>query len=219
MVKLRKLTMLLCVPMVFGLLTGCGPTADATKDSTKNTEVSSEDTTEISEQTQNSEQQDSQTEESEQKEPQTEGSEQEEPETEVNKPVDSETQKEEALTEAVLNAELQRVADEASILEEQLEGAMSQAELNEFSAKIYQLWDNELNALWAQLEDTLEKEDLEELRKDQKAWIQQKETKMNEAGAEYEGGSIKPMVVWGCGAEITKDRVYVLADMLKKSLN
>lgn len=50
----------------------------------------------------------------------------------------------------------------------------------------------------------------EELR-----WIADKEAAVQEAGAEFEGGSMQPLIMNQKAAALTSDRVYELADKLK----
>lgn len=50
----------------------------------------------------------------------------------------------------------------------------------------------------------------EELR-----WIADKEAAVQEAGVEFEGGSMQPLIMNQKAAALTRDRVYELADKLK----
>lgn len=49
----------------------------------------------------------------------------------------------------------------------------------------------------------------------QKDWISNKENEMKKAGSEYEGGSIRPMIEYLKGAELTRNRVYELIELVK----
>ena len=53
------------------------------------------------------------------------------------------------------------------------------------------------------------------LTKEQLDWIAMKEASMKEAGAEVEGGSMYGMVVNQRGAELTKERVYELMEIVE----
>lgn len=46
-------------------------------------------------------------------------------------------------------------------------------------------------------------------------WIADKEAAVQEAGAEFEGGSMQPLIMNQKAAALTSDRVYELADKLK----
>lgn len=92
---------------------------------------------------------------------------------------------------------------------------LTQLEYNEKSQLLYQIWDSDLNAIWSELKVILDEEAFDELLQEQRAWIQAKETEVKEAGAEYEGGSIQPMVMSLKAAELTKTRVYELLEYLE----
>ncbi|MCD8238747.1 MAG: DUF1311 domain-containing protein [Clostridiales bacterium] len=89
--------------------------------------------------------------------------------------------------------------------------ALTQWEMNVAADELYRLWDDTLNNVWAILEEGLSEEDMAALREEEQEWIEYKEAQIDEAGAEYEGGSMQPMVRAMEGAELTKARVYDLA--------
>jgi len=91
---------------------------------------------------------------------------------------------------------------------------LTQADLNEKSHLIYQIWDTTLNEIWEILKRNLNAEDMEALTKEQLEWIAMKEASMKEAGKEVEGGSMYGMVVSQRGAGLTKERVYELLEMV-----
>lgn len=104
----------------------------------------------------------------------------------------------------------------AGALEESIENdPLSQAELNEKSQQMYEQWDDALNALWAVLKKTLAEDKMSELLLEQRTWIAEKEQTVSEAGAEYEGGSMQPLIENLKATELTKERVYELLDMLE----
>lgn len=91
---------------------------------------------------------------------------------------------------------------------------LSQAEMNEKSQLIYDLWDGQLNKAWDILKKNLNADDMSALTREQLDWIAMKEASMKEAGAEVEGGSMYGMVVSQRGAELTKERVYELMEIV-----
>lgn len=93
---------------------------------------------------------------------------------------------------------------------------LTQAEMNTKSKELYDVWNNALNTLWAELKNTLPEEEFEVLMEEQRAWISAKEKAVEEAGKEYEGGSIYSLVVNSEAAEWTEMRVYELYEILKK---
>lgn len=92
---------------------------------------------------------------------------------------------------------------------------LTQTEMNEKSQELYELWDGALNYLWGELKNTLSEEEFEELRDVQRTWISEKEKSVEEAGKEFEGGSLYPTIVNGEAADITEKRVYELYELLK----
>lgn len=92
---------------------------------------------------------------------------------------------------------------------------LTQAELNQKSQELYQLWDDALNELWGKLRDSLPEDEFDKLLDEQLDWIEDKETVAKEAGKSYEGGSVYPLIVNSEAARITEDRVYELYKLLK----
>ena len=93
--------------------------------------------------------------------------------------------------------------------------ALTQMEMNEKSQELYELWDGALNYLWSELQNVLSEDEFGELRDKQRTWISEKEKTVEEAGKEFEGGSMYSMVVNGEAAGITEERVYELYELLK----
>lgn len=111
---------------------------------------------------------------------------------------------------------LASVEASAAELESSVEhDALTQTELNEKTEQLYQLWDSALNQLWSVLKQTLDEKEMEQLLTEQREWIAEKEAAAAEAGAEYEGGSMQPMAVNLKAAELTRDRVYELLELLE----
>ena len=92
---------------------------------------------------------------------------------------------------------------------------LTQAELNEKTQQLYEIWDDILNEIWSILKRNLSPEEMRELTEEQLEWIASKEQSMKEAGADVEGGSMYGMVVGQKGAELTKERVYELLTKLE----
>ena len=81
--------------------------------------------------------------------------------------------------------------------------------------KLYKLWDDELNSIWGRLKEKLDKETMEALTLEEKEWIKYKEAEVKKAGAEWEGGSMQPMIESDMASTLTRERVYVLAAYLR----
>ncbi len=91
---------------------------------------------------------------------------------------------------------------------------LTQADMNEKSQALYTLWDDALNNLWGELKSNLPEKEFEKLLNEQRTWITQKENAVKEAGKEFEGGSLYPLIVNGEAARITEERVYELYELL-----
>lgn len=112
--------------------------------------------------------------------------------------------------------ELASVEEQAAELENKMQKEpLTQMELNTLTEELYKLWDSELNQIWNQLKNSLDEDTMEELTEEERNWISGKEQIVQEAGAEYEGGSMQPMIENEKAAELTKNRVYELIKYLK----
>ncbi len=77
------------------------------------------------------------------------------------------------------------------------------------------MWDAALNQTWNVLKQILDEEAMSALTAEELEWIALKEQAVAEAGAEYEGGSIRPMIMDLKAAEMTEERVYELMNLLE----
>ncbi len=93
--------------------------------------------------------------------------------------------------------------------------AATQTDLNISAAEMYQQWDAVLNQLWSVLKETLDTETMGALTVEEREWIEKKEQAVEEAGAEFEGGTMQSMAMGMKGAELTKARVYELLQLLE----
>lgn len=115
-----------------------------------------------------------------------------------------------------IDEELADIEAQAAVLEEALySNELPQIELNRTSAELYKLWDDELNAIWARLKDKLDEETMETIRAEQREWIAYKESEVEAEGAEYGMGTMRALVENDKAAELTKERVYELAELLR----
>lgn len=115
-----------------------------------------------------------------------------------------------------IKSELSRVENEVEILEKKLyeDETLKQSDMNDLSYDIYVLWDDLLNDMWKVIKENLDEESMDELLKEQREWIDEKEKAVKEAGNEYAGGSMAPLVSNQKAAELTKERVYELVPYL-----
>lgn len=114
-----------------------------------------------------------------------------------------------------LNQELAGVEAQCQILWDALNsGSMNQKEMNQAAGQCYTIWDDELNVLWDRLTPLLTEEEHTNYLAEQRAWIQEKEAAIQEAGQEWGGGSGRPLAESTAGKNWTRKRCYVLAGYL-----
>lgn len=116
----------------------------------------------------------------------------------------------------------ERIAAEISYSEErdeelqaELQAAATQTDMNLAGAEILKNWDDTLNTVWGMLMSELGEADKEALRKEEREWIADKDAQVLAAGKGNEGGSMQPLIEAQKAAELTKDRVYELAEYAK----
>lgn len=115
-----------------------------------------------------------------------------------------------------ISEELTQIEETAQELQNKLQNdSLSNSEMLQVSAELYELWDDELNMLWARLKNTLDSDSMDRLTKEERAWIKEKEQKIKEAGSELESASEQSLVENTEGADLTRERVYELAEYLK----
>ena len=108
------------------------------------------------------------------------------------------------------------IKEESDTIKTSLKNASTQIDMNMNASELYKLWDEALNYLWGELKVSLPEEEFGKLKDEQNTWIRQKEQAMEDAGKEFTGGSMYPLVVNEKGASLTEERVYELYDVLKE---
>ena len=111
--------------------------------------------------------------------------------------------------------EISGTEEQTAALNRRMQNAQTQTELNQLAGQKYQVWDNELNSVWKCLEGTLSKDAMERLRAEERTWISRKEKAMQQEAAAYGSGSMASMAYAEKGTELTRARVYVLAEYLR----
>ena len=111
--------------------------------------------------------------------------------------------------------EINGAEEQTAALNRRMQAAQTQTELNQLAGQKFQVWDNELNSVWKRLENTLSKDAMDRLRAEERTWISQKEKAMQQEAAAFGGGSMASMAYAEKGTELTRARVYVLAEYLK----
>ena len=115
-----------------------------------------------------------------------------------------------------LDAYMESVREQSDAIKTSLnQDPLNQYELNEKSLELFELWDGALNHIWDALERRLPEDEFAKLQDEQITWIADKEKAVEEAGADFQGGSIYPLIVNGEAAAITEERVWELYELLK----
>lgn len=92
---------------------------------------------------------------------------------------------------------------------------LTQLDMNMKSQELYELWDEALNYLWGEVKNTLSEDEFAILLDQQRVWIADKEKAVEEAGQQFEGGSMYSLIVNMEAAKITEERAYELYELLK----
>lgn len=87
---------------------------------------------------------------------------------------------------------------------------------SEVSSKLwsyYEIWDKELNDIYAQLTSSLSGEALEKMKQQERDWIVERDRKVNEACNENSGGKTVMIIQPDRLIQETKSRIYELAEI------
>ena len=115
---------------------------------------------------------------------------------------------------ANIHDQLQTAEETIAAMDAYLETHYTQADMNMHAEEEYRIWDDLLNQLWQVLKKVLPEEEMRQLTNEELQWIKDKEAAALEAAAEYEGGSMYPMVYSGTLTQLTRERVYELLELL-----
>lgn len=88
---------------------------------------------------------------------------------------------------------------------------LSQTEYNANARAMYDLWKEATDSLYMRLSSLLQGQERTNAGQKQALWEENAADEMQKAGAPYEGGSMKPMIVYMKGAELYRERAYELA--------
>ena len=104
--------------------------------------------------------------------------------------------------------------DMAQPLENSLiSGLLTQTEMNETSSKICEVWYEALDEILYYLKLIKSDEEMNPIIEEQSAWIAKKHQEVEAAGAEFEGGTMQPLIMNDTDAEMTKARAYELMEL------
>ena len=95
--------------------------------------------------------------------------------------------------------------------DEQCNPEGTQAQMNACAIRDFNFIDKDLNRLYKKLMASLSSENQGILREEQRAWLKQRDPKCKkEANDEAEGGTMWPLLFYGCLEKVTKVRVQQL---------
>ena len=95
----------------------------------------------------------------------------------------------------------------------------TQAEMNICAGKEYKAADATLNRVYQQLVAMLDAEAKTQLKEAQTAWIKYRDANCDFVGDQYKGGSIRPLILGLCLADVTKNRTAELRAQIKDRNN
>jgi uncharacterized protein YecT (DUF1311 family) len=97
--------------------------------------------------------------------------------------------------------------------------AQSQAEMNNCAGREYKAADVALNQVYRQLVSMLNDEEKSQIKEAQTAWLKYRDTNCDFVADQYKGGSMRPMILGYCLAEMTRNRTTELKSQIKDRNN
>ena len=113
-----------------------------------------------------------------------------------------------------VSAELSQLESDAAVIEQKLNDAQTQSDMNRYSGELYTLWDNYIIVLWGYLRENLPEAEFSALTDEQLDWIVAKEAAIEEAASDVKGGTMEPLVRNTVATEWTIERIYELVEYL-----
>lgn len=90
--------------------------------------------------------------------------------------------------------------------------------MSECGSKKYEIADGELNRVYKQLMSSLGQDKKVAIKKEQIQWIKEKESKCSEAGKEFEGGTMEPIMIQDCQVKMTEERLAYLKSYAESAM-
>lgn len=90
--------------------------------------------------------------------------------------------------------------------------AITTKDMRNSSGTQYKFWDDALNEIYKELQQTLPPSDMEKLKKEELAWISQKESDARNSADKVKGGTLEPVNYYLSLADSTKKRCYELVN-------
>ena len=116
-----------------------------------------------------------------------------------------------SMTEYLASVKAQSDVIKASLEQD----VLTQADMNQKSKELCDLWDKALSLLMDEAAKVLSSDEMTKLTEEQTAWLKTRTEAMEAAGKEFEGGSMYALVVNSEDANLTQARVYEIYERLK----
>lgn len=139
-----------------------------------------------------------------------------------NENKDSKTSNDNESATTEKESKIQFYLDKYSSLEKDLETSLKSKkngktlEMREASSTEYTSWDSLLNEIYGVLQGQLPTDKFEELKTEQIAWINTRDSKAKEESMKFEGGTMEPLAHTSSLAQTTKERCYELINNYMK---
>lgn len=82
----------------------------------------------------------------------------------------------------------------------------------------YRLWDSELNLIYRSILEGMTKEEAENLKTEEREWIQNRDSAATKAASRYKGGTMESLEYTASLADSTRNRAYELLDVYEDYL-
>lgn len=83
----------------------------------------------------------------------------------------------------------------------------TQTEMNQDSYKEYKLWDKELNYVYKEAKKKITSTEYKALQASERRWIVKRDKKAEQESAQYEGGTMQPLIYNNTMTTMTKKRI------------
>jgi len=93
--------------------------------------------------------------------------------------------------------------------------AQTQAEMNDCAGREYKKADAELNQAYQKLVAMLDSDDKAQLKDVENTWIKYRDANCNFVADQYKGGTMRPMTLGFCLADITRNRTAELKSQIE----
>ena len=97
--------------------------------------------------------------------------------------------------------------------------AQSQAEMNDCAGREYKKADADLNQVYQKLVAMLDADEKGQLRDVENAWIKYRDANCDFVADQYKGGTMRPMILGFCLADVTRNRTSELKGQIKDRSN